>query len=106
MSKVQHSNSGSFFWTSLFIGGGVYLLNKIFSQQKKVAGIFGVVWKKVMSGKEVAEMLLKNNWVLKGQKGSHIILRKNSITCVIPLHKEIKKGTFADIKRRVNLVEK
>jgi predicted RNA binding protein YcfA (HicA-like mRNA interferase family) len=58
-------------------------------------------WKKVMSGTEVVSMLKDNDWVKVRQAGSHVIMQKNGISCPVPLHKELKKGTLASIRRIV-----
>jgi len=33
------------------------------------------------------------------QKGSHVVLRRYSVGCVVPLHREVKIGTLAGILR-------
>jgi predicted RNA binding protein YcfA (HicA-like mRNA interferase family) len=47
-----------------------------------------------LSGKEMAGLFLKNGFeVIKGQgKGSHVKLRKGSLTIIVPNHRELKKG--------------
>jgi len=58
----------------------------------------------VLSGKHVVKILSKIGFVPKRQKGSHIILikfvegKKKGI--VVPLHKEIDKGTLLEIIRQ------
>lgn len=37
------------------------------------------------------------------QKGSHVILRKETSACVIPKHREIKKGTLLGILKQANI---
>jgi len=37
------------------------------------------------------------------QKGSHVMLRRAGIGCVVPLHREIKTGTLASIIRQAGL---
>ena len=37
------------------------------------------------------------------QKGSHVVLRRNHVGCVVPLHKELKVGTLAGILRQANV---
>ncbi|MCD6479111.1 MAG: type II toxin-antitoxin system HicA family toxin [Candidatus Diapherotrites archaeon] len=61
----------------------------------------------VLSGKRVVKILSKIGFVPKRQKGSHIILikfvedKKKGI--VVPLHKEIDKGTLLEIIRQAGL---
>lgn len=57
---------------------------------------------KTFSGKEVVKILCKYfNFILVSQKGSHVKLRKISgsqtITTIVPLHKELSRGTFRGI---------
>jgi predicted RNA binding protein YcfA (HicA-like mRNA interferase family) len=37
------------------------------------------------------------------QSGSHIIMRGNSRSCVVPLHAEIKVGTLAGVLRQAEI---
>jgi predicted RNA binding protein YcfA (HicA-like mRNA interferase family) len=37
------------------------------------------------------------------QKGSHVVLRRGAIGCVVPLHREVKTGTLAGIVRQAQL---
>jgi predicted RNA binding protein YcfA (HicA-like mRNA interferase family) len=37
------------------------------------------------------------------QRGSHVVLRRGDTGCVVPLHKEVKKGTLAGLLRQANL---
>ena len=62
-------------------------------------------WKKVMSGKDVVAMLEKNGWVEVSHKGSHKKLKKNEMSCIVPMHDEIKRGTLGSIKSDVALAE-
>ncbi|MFZ1322395.1 MAG: type II toxin-antitoxin system HicA family toxin [Ignavibacteria bacterium] len=59
---------------------------------------------KVFSGIEVCNVLSKNGFILKRQKGSHIIMQKSSedstITVPVPNHKEIRIGTLKSIIRQ------
>jgi predicted RNA binding protein YcfA (HicA-like mRNA interferase family) len=61
-----------------------------------IFGIINLIKDKKMprSGKEMVKLFKKKGFVeVKGQgKGSHMKLRKNNITIIIPAHKELKKG--------------
>ena len=62
-----------------------------------------------LSGKEVIKALSKVGFVPVRQKGSHIILKKQSpdgkIATVVPNHKEIDIGTLAEIIRQSKLTK-
>ena len=47
-----------------------------------------------MSGKDLVKKLLNDGWELDRVKGSHHILRKNSICLSVPVHKneDLKPG--------------
>jgi mRNA interferase HicA len=54
-----------------------------------------------ISGKELAKLFKKNGFeeIKGGGKGSHIKLRKGSVTATIPGHKELKKGTEMALRK-------
>ncbi len=48
--------------------------------------------------KKPVKVLKKDGWVLVSQKGSHMKLKKENLTCIIPNHKgDIPKGTLTQI---------
>ena len=60
-----------------------------------------------VSGKQAVAILQKKGFVIARQRGSHVVLVKKtpsgkSIT-VVPLHKELKKGTIRGIARLANV---
>ncbi|MBX2992816.1 MAG: type II toxin-antitoxin system HicA family toxin [Bacteroidetes bacterium] len=59
---------------------------------------------RVLSGKEVCQILSKHSFEAIRQKGSHIIMQKkmgtSTITVPVPNHKEIKPGTLKSIIRQ------
>ncbi len=57
----------------------------------------------VVSGKDTIKALEHIGFSVTRQKGSHVILRKGNIGCVVPSHKEIKSGTLAGIIRQAGL---
>ena len=61
----------------------------------------------VLSGREVIKALKKIGFEEKRQKGSHIILAKETAEgkkgVVVPNHKEIDKGTLLEIIRQSGL---
>jgi len=60
-----------------------------------------------LSGKEVIKMLSKVGFQTVRQKGSHVILVKETAdgkrSTVVPLHKEVDKGTLLEIIRQAGL---
>jgi predicted RNA binding protein YcfA (HicA-like mRNA interferase family) len=46
-----------------------------------------------VSGPEAVQALLRLGFERRRQTGSHVILRKDSRTVVVPMHKPIKPGT-------------
>jgi predicted RNA binding protein YcfA (HicA-like mRNA interferase family) len=56
-----------------------------------------------MSGKEMLKLFKQNGWVELRQKGSHVIVGKNSERETIPLHKELKKGLEQALKKRLGI---
>jgi len=61
----------------------------------------------VLSGKELIKILQKNGFEVRRQKGSHVILAKESIkkAVVVPLHNEIDKGTLIEIIRQAGMTK-
>lgn len=61
----------------------------------------------VLSGKDVIKILKKIGFEEKRQKGSHIILAKETEqgkrAVVVPNHKEVDKGTLLEIIRQAGL---
>jgi predicted RNA binding protein YcfA (HicA-like mRNA interferase family) len=60
---------------------------------------------RTFSGKDVAKALRRSGYVVDHQRGSHLFmhnLEKNS-SLVIPLHKELKKGTLHGILKKAGL---
>ncbi|MBO7247150.1 MAG: type II toxin-antitoxin system HicA family toxin [Bacteroidaceae bacterium] len=55
--------------------------------------------------RDVITMLLKNGYIIKSQKGSHIKLEKNGRIVIVPNHsnKGIEKGTYYSIMRQAGL---
>ena len=61
----------------------------------------------VISGKELISALKRAGFVEKRQKGSHVSLQKITamkiFKTVVPLHKELAKGTILDILHQTGL---
>lgn len=62
-----------------------------------------------LSGHELIKILSKLGFVAKRQKGSHVIMIKDTgnerLGCIVPLHKEIKVGTLKGILKQICLSE-
>ena len=63
----------------------------------------------VVSGKKLIQALIKVGFEVVHQKGSHVSLRGMSPDgmrrTVVPLHKELAKGTLSDIIRQTGLTK-
>jgi predicted RNA binding protein YcfA (HicA-like mRNA interferase family) len=59
----------------------------------------------VVSGQQLIKALEKDGWSIVRQRGSHVRLKKpgRRYALVVPLHKEVRKGTLSGILRDANL---
>lgn len=48
-----------------------------------------------LSGREIVGALQRLGFEVARQRGSHIVLRRGSVGCVVPDHREVKAGTRA-----------
>jgi predicted RNA binding protein YcfA (HicA-like mRNA interferase family) len=53
-----------------------------------------------ISGAEAIRMLRKLGFEQVRQRGSHVVLRRGSSGCIVPLHRELKVGTLAGALRQ------
>ncbi len=60
---------------------------------------------RTFSGKELVKALRRTGFVVDHQRGSHIFLHnlEKNISVVVPLHREIKKGTLNSILKKAGL---
>ena len=56
-----------------------------------------------VSGAEVVRALEKLGFTSVRQKGSHVVMRRGSSGCVVPLHREIKIGTLSGLLKQAGL---
>ena len=56
-----------------------------------------------VSGAEIIRALERLGFIKVRQKGSHVIMRRGAIGCVVPLHREVKVGTLAGVLRQAGL---
>jgi predicted RNA binding protein YcfA (HicA-like mRNA interferase family) len=57
----------------------------------------------VLSGAQIVKALEDLGFRQTGQKGSHVMMRRGSQGCVVPLHREVKRGTLAGILRQADV---
>jgi predicted RNA binding protein YcfA (HicA-like mRNA interferase family) len=57
----------------------------------------------VVSGKACLKALARLGFAEVRQRGSHVVMRRDDLGCVVPLHKEIKTGTLAGILRQAGV---
>ena len=59
----------------------------------------------VLSGRDVVKALERLGFEQMRQRGSHVVMRRGSVVCVVPLHNEVKTGTLAGIVRQAGLTQ-
>ena len=59
----------------------------------------------VLSGRDVVKALERLGFEQMRQRGSHVIMQRGGVGCVVPLHKEVKTGTLAGIVRQAGLTQ-
>jgi len=57
----------------------------------------------VLSGDELIKLLRKDGFIIVRLKGSHVSLQKGVYRTVVPLHKELAKGTLLGILKQCGL---
>jgi predicted RNA binding protein YcfA (HicA-like mRNA interferase family) len=56
-----------------------------------------------VSGQETIRALERLGFEVMRQRGSHVVMRRQSAGCVVPNHREIKTGTLAGILRQAGV---
>lgn len=56
-----------------------------------------------VSGREAIRVLERPGFEVKRQRGSHVVLRRGSVDCVVPDHKELKTGTLAGVLKQAGV---
>jgi predicted RNA binding protein YcfA (HicA-like mRNA interferase family) len=56
-----------------------------------------------VSGREAIRALEKLGFVVRRQRGSHVILRRGATGCVVPDHKERKEGTLNGVLKQAGV---
>lgn len=57
-----------------------------------------------ISGRDLVREFEKNGWIKKNQKGSHVKMEKAGSIAIIPLHRELKKGTEMALRKQLRKV--
>ena len=55
------------------------------------------------SGAEVVRALERLGFSRVRQSGSHVVMRRESKGCVVPMHAEVKVGTLAGVLRQAEI---
>lgn len=56
-----------------------------------------------VSGAEIVRALERLGFAKLRQSGSHVIMRRESKGCVVPMHTEVKIGTLAGVLRQAEV---
>jgi predicted RNA binding protein YcfA (HicA-like mRNA interferase family) len=59
----------------------------------------------VLSGAEVIKALERLGFEQLRQRGSHVVMRRDAVGTVVPLHREVKTGTLAGILRQAGVTQ-
>lgn len=57
------------------------------------------------SGKQLIRALRRIGYIIDHQRGSHVFLHNiyKNISVIVPMHKELKKGTLLNILKKVQI---
>lgn len=60
---------------------------------------------KTFSGKRVIKALRRVGYIIDHQRGDHVFMHnlEKNLSVIVPLHKEIKKGTLDNIIKKVGI---
>ena len=56
-----------------------------------------------VSGAEAVRALEDLGFVVARQRGSHIVMRRGSVGCVVPKHRELKTGTLVGVLKQAGV---
>jgi predicted RNA binding protein YcfA (HicA-like mRNA interferase family) len=56
-----------------------------------------------VSGAKVAKALENLGFTRQRQKGSHLVMRRGSNVCVVPMHREVDQGTLRGVLRQAGV---
>lgn len=55
-----------------------------------------------LSGKEMLRLFLNAGWIVLRQNGSHVTLGNGTDRAVIPMHRELRKGTEHTLLKKLH----
>ncbi len=58
-----------------------------------------------VSGQKVARAPERLGFERRRQKGSHLVMRRGSAVCVVPMHREVDQGTLRGVLRQAKVSE-
>ena len=58
-----------------------------------------------VSGQKVARALQRLGFERRRQRGSHLVMRRRSAVCVVPMHREVDQGTLRGVLRQAGVSE-
>jgi predicted RNA binding protein YcfA (HicA-like mRNA interferase family) len=58
-----------------------------------------------VSGQKVARALERMGFERRRQRGSHLVMRRGSAVCVVPMHREVDQGTLRGVLRQAGVSE-
>ena len=56
-----------------------------------------------VSGRQAVAVLQRLGFEVVRQRGSHIVMRRGSVGCVVPKHRQVKVGTLAGLLRQAEV---
>lgn len=56
-----------------------------------------------LSGAEIVAVLESLGFIVARQRGSHIVLRRGPVGCVVPNHREVKVGTLNGVLKQAGV---
>jgi len=56
-----------------------------------------------VSGAKVAKALERLGFVRQRKRGSHLVMRRGSSVCVVPMHREVDHGTLRGVLRQAGV---
>jgi len=56
-----------------------------------------------VSGAELIRALERLGFAVVRQRGSHVVLRRDAVGCVVPNHRELKTGTLAGVLKQAGV---
>lgn len=56
-----------------------------------------------VSGQVVVRTLQRLGFVVARQRGSHIVMRRGAVGCVVPDHREVKVGTLSGVLKQAGV---